>query len=1244
MNNIIDKIRSFFKKAHNNNNNSSGTCNPWAGLLSYEDPAKATRQILFTGRTKETQEVYNLIDNNLLVTLYGKSGIGKTSLLNAGVFPLLRTSNYFPLYIRLGINDCGDSTSYAEAIINEIGTNINTCSTIDIVPENNDSESESFLWNYFARHRFHNRDEQVVFPVIVLDQFEEAIRASRHKSSILLKQIAYLIDKNNAISNCSIDGTEYIYDYNFRFVISLREDDLYQIEDLINQHYLYALKQCRYRLQNLSKASAKDVVVINGESCLKQNEKEDIANLLIDASTNKEDSLVSTNTLSLVCSRLFERMRLNKQSCITLQDATDYIKTNPLEDYYNQVIRNLTEKEKRFIEDNLVTSDGRRALIPANQISKGIKNYKTLLDGKTPILRTIKGHHDSSEKVELIHDGICPVVQKNRAIRLERKNRTIYGLLLFMAGVLSIWMLNTSIVDDLVAAFFTNANKGLKMVNLPSVVAFIEFLCILLFPAAIGGIVFNYKGKNWIATSLLCLFFIPILLYPHIYAETLSRTFNHVYSLLDQGIWNNIFPHISNRIWVYLIFGIILTITFISSILSKNNINSNTTFYKDVILSKYTLSYFFVISIYLYYKSIFNSNFTVDSFDSCWGFLIIPILLLYITGFKANSTRNKLLLTAYIVSLCSLLLISLLGFHASILIKLVILVLASWLLFMMLYQKKLIETLSKSVLNIVVLGIIILSNLGYNPYKITDSSAISKVYPWKIVIFNSEGKEGIIDAVHGDTLLIPEFMWNKDNPLSFARHIPDNDFLNSIKASDLNNPTYPFPFKLYKNSDNGWNFDIKCVPNLEYAVSELANSISETAIYDRTDVEGASLFFKLRNDIVSSCITGNQAYLINDIDHIKKYESLVKKDLDESLSVMSENDSIMSESQIVPFLESLSRCLYLNMLKESILRGHYSNYISWYQDYYIVTNLTRVTSKKRYINFAINANLTGNLNLSNKDNLFSNLIKATLHITLQELNEGLNKEKIYAWNNLLTIFFFLEFNAYSDSYANGINEYFESESKITDNIFKSCKAMIRLLENEYKTLQAQNKELTQILDNLLNSIEKGDKLNTIETANVLKSVLSIANETTMTKRNLSSTLNEYYENLNSTCKSLTDYELLQANKEFEIITTTTINSLSSIIKNIPFNPYNGLLFSICDNLYAIGKFRNYEMNKYALMMKDLGKYRSSPFYEFTCKVDSLMSKADVSRKKRSDVVAPLLDSIAASLNSRQTTHLEKIQR
>ena len=69
---------------------SDTTQNPWAGLSSYEDPARSSRQLKFCGRDEATYDVTQLIDDNFLVTLYGKSGIGKTSLLNAGVFPALR--------------------------------------------------------------------------------------------------------------------------------------------------------------------------------------------------------------------------------------------------------------------------------------------------------------------------------------------------------------------------------------------------------------------------------------------------------------------------------------------------------------------------------------------------------------------------------------------------------------------------------------------------------------------------------------------------------------------------------------------------------------------------------------------------------------------------------------------------------------------------------------------------------------------------------------------------------------------------------------------------------------------------------------------------------------------------------------------------------------------------------------------------------------------------------------------------
>ncbi|MBR1466732.1 MAG: hypothetical protein IJ607_10295 [Bacteroidaceae bacterium] len=67
---------------------------PWRGLASYEDPLNAKEEYLFCGRDQESLEVAKLIDNNLFVTVYGRTGIGKTSLLNAGVFPIIRQYYY----------------------------------------------------------------------------------------------------------------------------------------------------------------------------------------------------------------------------------------------------------------------------------------------------------------------------------------------------------------------------------------------------------------------------------------------------------------------------------------------------------------------------------------------------------------------------------------------------------------------------------------------------------------------------------------------------------------------------------------------------------------------------------------------------------------------------------------------------------------------------------------------------------------------------------------------------------------------------------------------------------------------------------------------------------------------------------------------------------------------------------------------------------------------------------------------
>ena len=73
--------------------------NPWLGLKTYKEG-----QILY-GRSEEIRLLSQNIITNVQTIIYGKSGIGKSSILNAGVFPIARHANLFPVDIRLVHND-----------------------------------------------------------------------------------------------------------------------------------------------------------------------------------------------------------------------------------------------------------------------------------------------------------------------------------------------------------------------------------------------------------------------------------------------------------------------------------------------------------------------------------------------------------------------------------------------------------------------------------------------------------------------------------------------------------------------------------------------------------------------------------------------------------------------------------------------------------------------------------------------------------------------------------------------------------------------------------------------------------------------------------------------------------------------------------------------------------------------------------------------------------------------------------
>src|SRR5687767_4318942 len=67
---------------------------PWLGLDSFSEETRA----FFHGRDAEVAELSRRVQRKLLTVLFGQSGLGKTSILRAGIVPRLRANGHCPAY------------------------------------------------------------------------------------------------------------------------------------------------------------------------------------------------------------------------------------------------------------------------------------------------------------------------------------------------------------------------------------------------------------------------------------------------------------------------------------------------------------------------------------------------------------------------------------------------------------------------------------------------------------------------------------------------------------------------------------------------------------------------------------------------------------------------------------------------------------------------------------------------------------------------------------------------------------------------------------------------------------------------------------------------------------------------------------------------------------------------------------------------------------------------------------------
>ena len=234
----------------------------YPGLASFT----TEQRDLFFGRKRETRELFHLLSVEKTVVLFSKSGLGKTSLLNAGVIPLLAENRIWPVPIRFGT----DVIAPEEHFQLQFEDAFWKFKREDKQEAQLDSQS---FWEQIKKSPF-QRDGETWTPLLIFDQFEElfTLYPQPERRARFVQELADLIQERlperlrealfeqldaGKISPAAIAEAEKAPP--LKIVFSIRSDMLHFMDELSEQ-IPYILRS-RYQLFGLGEEQAREAIV-----------------------------------------------------------------------------------------------------------------------------------------------------------------------------------------------------------------------------------------------------------------------------------------------------------------------------------------------------------------------------------------------------------------------------------------------------------------------------------------------------------------------------------------------------------------------------------------------------------------------------------------------------------------------------------------------------------------------------------------------------------------------------------------------------------------------------------------------------------------------------------------------------------------------------------------------------------------------------------------------------------------------
>lgn len=436
---------------------------PWLGLESYSD---STRSYFF-GRDVEVAELLRRLRLHPLLVLYGRSGLGKTSLLWARLVPELEKLGDRPTLYRISYR-AGE-----EFPLDQLLGALEVLEQLDVPGLALPEDPASRLWLHFHYRKGKNRVTH-----LILDQFEEifTIGADWPAADIQVRQALAILTQGAIpppVEALLDEGEVFIKQFYLDvpplpILLSVRQDYFFALNRWHND--LPQICQNSFELRALRGLAAVDAVLKPGQlRCHYRGEiraenkidtglppivTQEIAERIVRFVAKKsrdvpiEEIEAVPPILSLLCRELNERRFTepagtpeNPAAQITFREGETDIATI-ITTFYERCLAGRPEAVRVFIEEEFVSSysgarlqqdqqsiikvftdgreipgaaDGRRAAGYGDPV-KARACLEDLVNQR--LLTSVGGGENPS--YELIHDLLASVVQKSRTIREER--------------------------------------------------------------------------------------------------------------------------------------------------------------------------------------------------------------------------------------------------------------------------------------------------------------------------------------------------------------------------------------------------------------------------------------------------------------------------------------------------------------------------------------------------------------------------------------------------------------------------------------------------------------------------------------------------------------------------------------------------------------------------------------------------------------------------------------------------------